>query len=274
MNAMVRLRLRGVCPGRATLPVFPPYAGSAVKVESEGQGTWAFAHADDPPEAVRGIVHGAAEDEYRRIAPYYDRVLNPLLDGLRRTIAATCCAAGAHRVVDVCCGTARQRHFCTESFRMAYVGVDRSSTMLAQWSRAGQVATPAGPAVGSSADAILVQADGARLPFAEHTFDIGLLCFALHEKPEPVAQAMLAETLRVAPLCCAVDYTMAERNMELPGQWCMMIPERLAGRVHWRYYRAFMRRGGMQGFLERAGVSVREHHHIFGGGAGLFLLSS
>jgi ubiquinone/menaquinone biosynthesis C-methylase UbiE len=195
-------------------------------------------------------------DEYARFAPHYDRLLNPFLDGVRRRVAEQCARLGAGRVLDICCGTARQAAFF-QGTQVRYTGVDVSRAMLDAARKTGSTA--------------LARADGTTLPFADRSFDVALVAFALHEKPVPMAEAIMCEALRVARYGLFVDYTLAERNLELPFQWLMQVPERMVGGDHWRCYRAFMAAGALQGMVHRTGLKVLERVSLFRGGAALFV---
>lgn len=199
-------------------------------------------------------------DEYVRFASSYDTLLNPFLDGVRRRVTEACVQMNVRKVLDVCCGTGRQGVYLADS-GIHCSGVDISLHMLRE---ARAKVFPRVP---------LVRADGAHLPFTGNSFDAGIISFALHEKPLAVAEAILLETFRVASVCLIVDYTLAERNLELPSQWLMQVPERLVGGEHWRHYRAFMKAGAMQGMLHRTGVRVTAREQLFGGGASLFVCS-
>lgn len=208
------------------------------------------------PEQRSGAA--TVTDEYARFARWYDLLLNPLLDSLRQKLGVLCrdSAAGG-TVLDICCGTGRQGVFLEREGVRAY-GADSSQAMLqaARWA--------------TVRDFSLLRASGTHLPFADNTFAVSLICLALHEQPLPVARQILDEGLRVAPVCLVADYTMAERNLELPGQWLMQVPERLVGGDHWRHYRGFMAAGGTQGLLQRSGVPATRVLRWAGGGIGVF----
>ncbi len=207
-------------------------------------------------------------DAYARMACWYDRLLNPLLDGTRRRVATMCArqpelhSQGHGVVLDICCGTARQGVFLAQA-GVRWAGVDRSPSMLAAASRNTDR--------NSGRNALLMRADSTRLPFADASFALSAISFALHEQPADQAERTLAEALRVASRCLVVDYTMAERNLELPSQWLMMVPERMVGGEHWRNFRSYMRAGAMQGMLHRAGAVILEREPLFGGGAAICL---
>ncbi len=196
-------------------------------------------------------------DPYARIAEWYDLLLNPVLDGVRRTVAHVCRAEGLLRVLDACCGTGRQ---CAvlRGAGVACVGADLSPAML-------------GAARASPRSLPLLRADARVLPFADGSFDAVVLSLALHEMPEATGNAALAEALRVAPRVLLADYRLAERNLDLPAALFVHLPERLAGAEHYRNFRGFMARGGVEGLAHRAGLTVIRRERLFGGAGALLL---
>ncbi|NHZ47780.1 class I SAM-dependent methyltransferase [Nitratidesulfovibrio liaohensis] len=236
-----------------------------------------------------------AADPYARIAEWYDLLLNPVLDGVRRAVADVCRAEGLLRVLDACCGTGRQCALLRGA-GVACVGTDLSPAMLGAARSATRVARPcerdavsrvgaplrqradgggeAPPAAGLpqlSCRVPLLRADACMLPFADNAFDAVVLSLALHEMPEPAANAALAEALRVAPRVLLADYRLAERNLDLPAALFVHLPERLAGAEHYRNFRGFMARGGVEGLAHRAGLAVIRRERLFGGAGALLL---
>ncbi|MFV0421364.1 class I SAM-dependent methyltransferase [Oleidesulfovibrio sp.] len=215
-------------------------------------------------------------DPYGRFARYYDRVLNPVLDPVRGSVALQLETLQTASVLDVCCGTARQAAFLPAPVTR-YVGVDASDAML----RAGALALSL-EAAGSAPSEVryagtrrgraaieLLCTDGQALPFAEKSFDAALIAFALHEKPLEEAFTVAREALRVATSLVIVDYTMPERTIECPAALLMHLPERIAGGEHYRHFRAFMRAGGLQGFAYALGLKEKARQRLFYGGAAI-----
>ncbi|MGJ3523641.1 class I SAM-dependent methyltransferase [Nitratidesulfovibrio sp. D1] len=219
-------------------------------------------------------------DPYARIAEWYDLLLNPVLDGVRRTVAHVCRAEGLLRVLDACCGTGRQ---CAvlRGAGVACVGADLSPAMLGAARAATCVARPCERAGARGGNGIppaafprslpLLRADARVLPFADGSFDAVVLSLALHEMPEATGNAALVEALRVAPRVLLADYRLAERNLDLPAALFVHLPERLAGAEHYRNFRGFMARGGVEGLAHRAGLTVIRRERLFGGAGALLL---
>lgn len=222
-------------------------------------------------------------DPYARIADWYDLLLNPVLDGVRRAVAEVCRAEGLRRVLDACCGTGRQ---CAvlRGAGVACVGADLSPAMLRAARTAARVARPCERDAASRRESPsvaafpsfpchlpLLRADARGLPFADNAFDAVVLSLALHEMPESTGNAALAEALRVAPRVLLADYRLAERNLDLPAALFVHLPERLAGGEHYRNFRGFMARGGVEGLAQRAGLAVIRRERLLGGAGALLL---
>ena len=234
-------------------------------------------------------------DPYARIAEWYDLLLNPVLDGVRRAVADACRAEGLLRVLDACCGTGRQ---CAvlRGAGVACVGADLSPAMLGAARAAIRVPRPCERDAARGGDCLphqhvarggespsaaafppfscsfpLLRADARVLPFPDNAFDAVVLSLALHEMPEAVGNAALAEALRVAPRVLLADYRLAERNLDLPATLLVHLPERLAGAEHYRNFRGFMARGGVEGLAHRAGLTVIRRERLFGGAGALLL---
>jgi len=199
-------------------------------------------------------------DEYERIAPHYDRAVGAFLRPVHRAVLDALPTPGP--LLDLCCGTGLLTAMAASRGRTA-VGVNLSPAMLAR-------ANQAHPGLR------FIHADGASLPFAPATFAAVAICFALHEKPDATARAMLAEARRVtAPggALLVADYR-APRGPEpltrLTGLGVAVI-ERLAGREHFAHYHAFYRSGGSRALLESAGLAPARTALFLGGTVGVYL---
>jgi SAM-dependent methyltransferase len=129
--------------------------------------------------ASHGYLHGYTDDERARLraqagvlAPYVHHELP---------------YAGSRRLLEVGCGTGAQLELLLDRFPALHVtGVDRA---------ADQLAAARGVLARHAARARLVEADAARLPFEDGTFDAAFLCWILEHVESPAA--VLAELHRV-----------------------------------------------------------------------------
>ncbi len=179
-------------------------------------------------------------DDYAGLSRLYSLVLEPALGALRRRIWTMARHVEAATLLDVGCGPGALCRELTQYKRdeLFPVGVDRSAAMLSEARRQSRGA------------ACFVRSEGTALPFADKTFDVAVLSLCLHENEERVRRAMLAEASRAAKRLIVVDYT----GKGGPLTWVGRIPERLAGRKHYKAYREFRQRGGVEGVLTRCGV--------------------
>lgn len=201
----------------------------------------------------------SAPDEYARFARAYDALTAPFLDPTRRAVLAALDPGRHAPVLDLCCGTGRLLAML-RARGFAVAGVDLSPSMLAR----ARVVLPG---------VDLRLADAARTPFAEGSFAAAVIAFALHEKPEPVRLAILAEACRVlapgAPLLVC-DYAAPRTRANRLGLALAHLPERAAGREHHRLFGDFLARGACEGLLARHGRPFARLEAFLFGAVGLY----
>ena len=197
------------------------------------------------------------DDAYRAIAPVYDAVTSAFLRGPRRALAEVCAGLGARRVLDVGCGTGILAAMIQERTDIV-VGIDQSVAMLA----AGRGKHPAG-SVGKAARPFFIQGNAAYPPFVPGSFDALLYALMLHETMAD-ADSLLDAGFALAPLALILEWRMPERNLDLLCASWVHIIERLAGREHYRQFRAFMKNGGVRGLARRVGAHVLEERALAG----------
>jgi demethylmenaquinone methyltransferase/2-methoxy-6-polyprenyl-1,4-benzoquinol methylase len=200
-----------------------------------------------------------APDDYARFAWAYDALTAPFLDSTRRSMLAALDSSRHSPVLDLCCGTGRLLAMLRAA-GFGVAGVDLSPAML---SRARAVL----PGVD------LHQGDAADTPFPAGAFRAATIAFALHEKPEPVRLAILAEARRVlapgAPLLVC-DYAAPRGFSSRLGLGLARLPERAAGAEHYRLFRDYLGRGACEGLLVRHGERFERLEGFLFGGAGLY----
>ncbi|GAB7080276.1 methyltransferase domain-containing protein [Megalodesulfovibrio paquesii] len=208
------------------------------------------------------------DDEYRLIAKIYAPLLEPLLAPVRAEVAALAAQEGWRLVLDVGGGTGGQ---CVA---LHHLGVrclllDRSPAMLrAAWRERME------------GRALLVQGDAAAVPLADGAVDAALFSLCLHEMEPALRRAALAEAGRVARAVVVADYAeyagdarprAGSRARELLARWVAHVPERLAGRRHYRMFRDYLTRGGAAGLLAEAGFRVRVRRNVLQGALAVML---
>lgn len=190
-----------------------------------------------------------AHDEYARFARLYEPILGPLLAELRLETASLALALRARTVLDICCGTGAQLAMLHRA-GLACTGVDLSAPMLA----VARANTPR--------DIRYLRADADALPLADQRFDLAVITFALHEKPQPVRLAMLAEALRVlrpGGTLAIADYTTPATPRARLALAAATAVERMAGTPHYTLFREFMQNGATPGLLKAADLPHHQH---------------
>jgi ubiquinone/menaquinone biosynthesis C-methylase UbiE len=203
-------------------------------------------------------------DQYGRIARFYDVLLEPAIRPLRLEICRLISENNHGPVLDLCCGTGRQLIMLGQ-IGVTGVGVDFSSAMLNVARRK------------NNGMARFIRGDVARLPFNDHQFQQAMISLALHENPEPIRRAILAEAMRVlvpGGWFFIVDY---ERLGPLRRTFGNLLTDRvewLAGKNHYYYYKEFIKRGGVEGLCGRGGLAVERVNDFFSGNVGLFVVKN
>lgn len=179
------------------------------------------------------------QDEYGRIASFYDQIVGPLVLPVRREVCRMVLQHGFKRVLDICCGTGSQ---CIMLRRLGFsvAGLDLSPAMLEIARRQSRGKIP------------LIAGDAARLPFPDESFDCTILCFALHEKEAASRQRIVAEAKRILSpngRIVIVDFETPSGLSSMTAAGFVHLIERFAGRRHHRNFLGYMRAGALHGLL-------------------------
>lgn len=199
-------------------------------------------------------------DDYARFASLYDYLVGPFLRPIYRSMISALISHRCRKIIDVCCGTGMMAGMAMRA-GMTPVGVDLSPSML-------KVARANYP------QATFIDCDAANLFFPDNEFDAAAISFALHEKPHSLAFAIMAEAVRVVRpggLVLVADY-----RLPVPPQsrWAgvgISVVERMAGREHYAHFRRFMAQGGIESFLNNAGLLGLPTMTFMHGWSGLFI---
>jgi len=187
-------------------------------------------------------------------------LIEPLLRGLRKSIARLFSKYDLFPALDICCGAGRQCSLARID-RKIMVGLDRNIRIL-EYSKARQPDLP------------FVCGDGSRLPFKDTSFKGILFSFSLHDKPPDLRSQMIAEAKRLL----VPDGRMILLDFEPPWNlrsrlgWLLTTSvERLAGTDHFRNGREFLREGGLRIFMERNGLIELRRYPIDEGNSAIVL---
>jgi ubiquinone/menaquinone biosynthesis C-methylase UbiE len=152
----------------------------------------------------------AARQEYDQLASTYDRRWERYIDATLRAIMERERFQGHERVLDIACGTGElERRLLSRWPDLSIVGVDVSRRMLCQ-----------AAAKDPSGRVTWVQAEVARLPFPDQSFDHALCANSLHYFPSP-AQSLqeIRRVLRPAGHFVLVDWCDDYLSCKLCSLW-------------------------------------------------------
>lgn len=196
-------------------------------------------------------------DPYRRIARFYDIVVDPPNAALRSIGLRMVPPEPEMSVLEVGCGTGSnlalyERAGCRVS------GVDLSPSML-------EIARSK---LRPTADLRLC--DAADLPYENGSFDLVTAFLTLHEMPAALRSSVFDEMIRVARpdgRLLVIDFHPGP--IRFPKGWLFKLMilalELGAGREHFRSYRDFLARRGLDGMLRDAPVTVESQKSLSGG---------
>jgi ubiquinone/menaquinone biosynthesis C-methylase UbiE len=203
-------------------------------------------------------------DEYGRIAAWYDRVIDPFNRALRPIGCKLFQPEPEAKILEVGCGTGTQMAFY-RSRGCLITGIDLSPAML-------------GVARVRLDDGTLVcRGDGSRLPYRQGAFDMVLAALVLHEMDPAIRAAVLKEMVRVLRLrgtIGIIDYhPQPRRSLKgLLARGLIRAIERAAGRRHYANFRNFIGTGGIPALADRYGLQIQRSKRVSGGTIGVYRL--
>lgn len=175
----------------------------------------------------------------------YSLLIDPPLSGLRKAVAEE--ISCPDRVIDIACGTGM---LATELAQRAghVTGIDLDEELISfAISRAEKKGV-------INMDFRVHDASNLTV-YTENEFDVAVTSMAIHQFPEDLALKILMEMKRIAGKVVIADY-----NFPLPRSLSGSVAfniERIARGDHYRNFRNFMSRGGLNWFTNKAGLTVR-----------------
>jgi len=205
----------------------------------------------------------SANDPYRRIASFYDWLIEPMQVGVRRVALDVVPPQAEWQVLDVGCGTGTGLARYAEA-GCTVTGVEVSAAMLER----------ATARLGDEPELHLT--DGETLPFDDDRFDLVTTSMVLHEVPEDARMAWVKEMARVANpngSLLFIDF----RFGSLRG-WkgrirraSSEVIERLSG--HFAQYNTFKASGGVPGVMDEAGLYIEREKIVAGGNVAIYVVA-
>ena len=167
----------------------------------------------------------------------YSTIIDPLLKDVRLYVPKFAGMKAGDRVLDICCGTGDQIFHYAEKGIVA-TGADINPKML-------EVAIRNKKRQGLE-NVSFQLADAANLPFNNSYFDYASICFGLHDKEREIRDKVISEMKRVVKREGAlifIDFQVPLPNS--PYGYLAKIIEFLAGGAHYKGFRDYINRGGL-----------------------------
>jgi len=204
------------------------------------------------------------KDPYKNYASWYDTILEPFNNGLRRIGLKMFPVSNGMNVLDIGCGTGTHLKMYLEK-KCNIFGVDVSESMLnVAKKKLGRNAT-------------LELCDATNTPFSEDFFDLVYCMTVLHEMDEDIRIGVLKEADRILKSngrILLIDFHNGpiKRFKGIFSKIIITIFEIAAGRIHFRNYRHFIRNGALPGLIKSQNFVIEHQKLVSGGTFGLFLL--
>jgi ubiquinone/menaquinone biosynthesis C-methylase UbiE len=202
-------------------------------------------------------------DAYGRIARFYDTLLEPVNAPLRAVGWKLHPTDGSMTVLDVGCGTGAHLEAYVGSGAECF-GLDASPAMLAE----------ASARLGDRAD--LELGDATALPYRDSSFNLVFTSLFLHELDAESRTAALSEIARVTRpegRVLIIDYRAGSlREKGYVTRSLSTVAESVAGRDHYRNWRAYLSSGGVPAASAQVGLTVEREKIVAGGNFAVWLL--
>jgi len=206
-----------------------------------------------------------SKDPYEKSAKTYDKYVEPSIAVLRQIGLNVHPPEKGMRVLDIGCGTGTNLRLYHEAGCDVF-GIDLSPAMV-------QVAQMK---LGEGAEIRL--GDATKLPYSGHSFDLVTGFLTLHEMPNQIRSAVLSEMVRVMKpkgRILLIDYHPGP--IRFPKGWMYktvtIFFEIMAGREHFRAYRDFLSRNGLDPLISSQSLKIEIRKILSGGTVALCLLS-
>ena len=196
-------------------------------------------------------------DPYRSIARWYDRLFEPINNGLRFLGLRLFLPKPGMAILDVGCGTGAYLELY-QRYECALYGLDASPSMLNQ----------ARQRLKDSAR--LHCGDASAMPFEDKAFDLVIAMLALHEMRPAARSAVICEIKRVLKKSghiLLIDYHPSPIP-PIKGWFpklIILLAEVAAGREHFRNYRQFMASKGLSTLADQHDLRVQNQYILAGG---------
>ena len=204
------------------------------------------------------------KDPYNNIANWYDSILEPLINGLRRIGLKMFSVNEDMNVLDIGCGTGAHLKLYQEKKCNLY-GIDLSDSMINVAKR------------NLSKEVKLELCNATNTPFSNNFFDFIYSMLVLHEMDEDVRAGVLSEANRILKndgRILLIDYhNRPIRNLKgFISKIIITIFEFAAGKKHYKNYRQFIKSGALPRLIKSQNFEIENQRILSGGTFGIFLL--
>jgi len=175
----------------------------------------------------------------------YDLIIDPLLAGLKKSVKENIPAGVS--VIDVACGTGSLA-LSVASVAVKVTGIDLDNSLI-DFAVRRAIKRKVYNAEFLVKDAACLQ------EYGERQFGVAVTSMAIHQFEEDLAISILKEMKRIAGKVIIADY-----NFPMPpgfSQEVAYVIERFAGGDHYRNFRNYMSKGGLEWFAGSAGLRIR-----------------
>lgn len=189
---------------------------------------------------------------------FYRIFIDPLINGLRRSVTSRIITG--EKIIDIACGTgALSVRMAASAFHVT--GIDLSEDM---------VFTARSMARRRRVRNVSFELLDATEPgcFDDKSFDTAVSSLAMHQFDPETGVKVLREMERMAKRLIIADYNCPMKSG--PAAWLSRAIERAAAGEHYRNFRKYMERGGLDRLAEEAGLEITSREEK---GYGVFMVA-
>jgi len=203
-------------------------------------------------------------DKYKNIAKQYDRIIEPLIRGLKVIGLEMYPVNHSMTLLDIGCGTGSLLNLY-QKYTSKIFGIDLSPSMI----------KVARDKLGKEIN--LNVGNATNLEFGADQFDVITCSFILHEVSHTVRLELLKEAKRVLQnngRILLIDYHTGPIK-KIRGVFSKLIItffEFFAGKEHYKNYREFIKGGGVPLLIQKLGLTIEDQKILSGGNFGIFVL--
>lgn len=179
----------------------------------------------------------------------YKTLIDPLLKGLHRQVVSL--APPGQRILDIACGHGTLAMMLALVKGCEVTGIDLEASKISKATEEARKKTL------SNLNFLVMDATDLS-PFGDKAFDVALTSMAIHQFSPEAGLKVMMEMKRVARTIIIADYAWP-----MPGNfygWLARSIEWMARGEHHRNFLQYMKNGGLEPLLDRAGIKMTGSH--------------